>query len=74
MRRWECSECGSWIDRPQPPARCRRCKSANAVFVAADDDHDIGEASGATSPGGVTRLLAGEVGPIFILGGDSWRT
>jgi hypothetical protein len=37
MPRWECSECGTWVDRPQRPVRCRRCKLASAVFVAADD-------------------------------------
>lgn len=45
MPRWECSECGTWIDRPQQPARCRTCHSANAVFVAADDGNDIAETS-----------------------------
>lgn len=40
MPRWECSECGTVINRPQPPARCRKCDSSGTVFVAADDRDD----------------------------------
>jgi len=45
MPRWECSECGTTVDRPQRPARCRHCESAGAAFVAADDGDGVGEAS-----------------------------
>jgi hypothetical protein len=34
--RWECSECGSRVERPRPPNICRTCGTAGAIFVEAD--------------------------------------
>ena len=34
--RWECTECGCRIERPRPPAVCRSCGTAGAIFVEAD--------------------------------------
>ncbi len=34
--RWECSECGCRVERPRPPAVCRSCGTAGALFVEAD--------------------------------------
>ena len=34
--RWECSECGCRVERPRPPAKCRECGTAGAVFVEAE--------------------------------------
>jgi hypothetical protein len=34
--RWECTECGCRLERPRPPAVCRSCGTAGAVFVEAD--------------------------------------
>lgn len=36
--RWECSECGSTLERPRPPVVCRECGTAGVIFVRADDD------------------------------------
>jgi hypothetical protein len=34
---WECSECGSLVTRERPPAKCRHCGTAGAIFVPADE-------------------------------------
>ena len=34
--RWECSECGCRLERPRPPAVCRSCGTAGAIFVEAE--------------------------------------
>jgi hypothetical protein len=34
--RWECSECGFRLERPRPPAVCRDCGTAGAIFVEAE--------------------------------------
>jgi hypothetical protein len=34
--RWECSECGSRIERPHRPAYCRSCGTAGVIFVEAE--------------------------------------
>lgn len=34
--RWECSECGCRLERPRPPAVCRFCGTAGAIFVEAE--------------------------------------
>ena len=34
--RWECSECGCRLERPRPPAVCRVCGTAGAIFVEAE--------------------------------------
>jgi hypothetical protein len=33
---WECSECGACVARARPPAVCRTCGVAGAIFVAAE--------------------------------------
>ena len=33
---WECSECGIHIERARPPAVCRSCGMAGAIFVEAE--------------------------------------
>lgn len=33
---WECSECGHHVERPRPPAVCRSCGTAGAIFVEAE--------------------------------------
>jgi hypothetical protein len=42
--RWECSECGCRLERHRPPAVCRSCGTAGALFVEAEtgleDDAD----------------------------------
>ncbi len=42
--RWECSECGSRVERPRPPTVCRFCGTAGSIFVQAErgleDDPD----------------------------------
>lgn len=43
MRRWECSECGAWVERSRAPSRCRRCGAAGAVFIASDEDDGASE-------------------------------
>lgn len=44
MPRWECTECGAVVDRSRPPPRCRTCEASGAVFVAADDADETGDA------------------------------
>jgi hypothetical protein len=34
--RWECSECGSRVERPRPPAVCRSCGTAGVIFMEAE--------------------------------------
>jgi hypothetical protein len=36
--RWECSECGGFIERERAPAQCRECGTAGVIFVAAEGD------------------------------------
>ena len=38
---WECSECGHHLERPRPPAVCRSCGTAGAIFVEAEPGIDI---------------------------------
>jgi hypothetical protein len=33
---WECSECGGRLERARPPAVCRVCGTAGAIFVPAE--------------------------------------
>ncbi len=33
---WECSECGGHVERAHPPAVCRDCGIAGALFVEAE--------------------------------------
>jgi hypothetical protein len=34
---WECSECGSTVERPRRPVACRECGTAGVIFVPADE-------------------------------------
>ena len=43
---WECSECGSLIERARAPAPCRHCGTAGVIFVPAEvGDPATGEPS-----------------------------
>jgi hypothetical protein len=37
LMRWECSECGSQIERDRAPVLCSECGIAGVLFVAADE-------------------------------------
>ena len=42
---WECSECGSPLERPRAPVACPTCGTAGVIFVPAEfDDLAGGEA------------------------------
>lgn len=41
---WECSECGSHVERARAPLLCPECGTAGVIFVPADvDDPLIGD-------------------------------
>jgi hypothetical protein len=46
--RWECSECGAWVERSRRPSRCRSCQAPGVAFVAADPE-DGGDADAVES-------------------------
>ncbi len=33
---WECSECGSQVERSRAPLRCNECGTAGVIFVSLD--------------------------------------
>ena len=35
--KWECSECGSIVEREHAPVRCRACRIADTTFVPVDE-------------------------------------
>jgi len=35
---WECSHCGSSVERPRRPLKCHSCGTAGPVFVRADEE------------------------------------
>lgn len=44
---WECSECGSHVERSDAPVHCCECGTAGVIFVPVDiDDPIAGDAGG----------------------------
>ena len=38
---WECSECGSHVERARAPVACGKCGTAGVIFVPVDIDDPI---------------------------------
>jgi len=39
--RWECSECGHWVEQSRPPSMCNVCRTAGVVFVEAESSLEL---------------------------------